>query len=388
MSSCPPRAAAGCLAVWLLCLTTPLRAQEPESPPDCLVQTEEDFLKLPPNVPVGTAVSVVYVKFAKLFEGQLKLFASQIPDGRLVVRDPGLIELLSRVPPVDSEQQKLVPRRSNIQVFGTIGRRGGEQVLEVQRIRLLESDEQWFTRRMKELSDQDPGKVIALAYEVSARAKLVDDEQERAGLQRLIQTLREKARAIERGQLPALPGGADAWIRFGRRYKDMDALVQVWSHAQVPEPLRRQADQALRQQGARLLLGTWYAYEAFKAKLGLVQAQDGGELRWVTPARAAFLKAIEAERKKWQGGVPDFGMFGESVLVQEAERGNVMRGMRKHHVLQVRRAGSEPGEYWLPVEVDRLRERYEQGTITWEQWVMPDGTRVYFYNTIVISKEP
>jgi hypothetical protein len=60
--------------------------------------------------------------------------------------------------------------------------------------------------------------------------------------------------------------------------------------------------------------------------------------------------------------------------------------MRKHHVLQVQR-GAEPGESWLPVRVDRLRERYDQGTITWEQWVMPDGTRVYFYNTIVISKE-
>lgn len=380
------------LLLLLLTCVWPARAQEPESPPDVLLQTEDEFLKLPPNVPNGTPISVVYIKFAKLFEGQLKLYASQIPDGRLVVRDPTLLDRLNRVPPLDSDGQKLVPRRSNIQVVGTLTRRSGELVLEVNKIRLLESDEQWFTRRMEQITDKDPGKVIALAYEVSARAKLVEDDQERAGLSRLVGTLREKARLLERDQLPSLPGGAEAWIRYGRRYKDMDALVEVWATQAVPEPVRRQAEQALRQQNAHLLLGTWYAYDAFKAKLGLVQAQDGGETRWVTPERAAFLKAIEAERKKWRNGVPDFGLFENSVLEEEAARGNLIRGMRKHHVLAVRRPGNAAGESWLPVQVDRLRERFEQGTITgtitWEQWVMPDGTRVYFYNKIVISKEP
>ena len=166
----------------------------------------------------------------------------------------------------------------------------------------------------------------------------------------------------------------------------------MWSTQAIPEPVRKQAEQALRQQNAHLLLGTWYAYEAFKTKLGLVQAQDGGETRWVTPERAAFLRAIEAERKKWRNGVPDFGLFENSVLEQEAASGNLIRGMRKDHVLAVRRPGIAAGESWLPVQVDRLRERFEQGTIsgtiTWEQWVMPDGTRVHFYNKIVISKEP
>ena len=371
----------------LLLAGAPALAQEPEAPADYLLQTEEEFLRLPPNTPAGTLVSVVYVKFLKLFQGQLKLFASQIPDGRLVVRDAALIERLERFSS-DSEGQKLSSRRSNIQVFGAV-RRGADErsfTLEVSRVRLLETDEQLFTRKAAQIPEGEWNRRLILAHEVSARAKLLDDDQERAGLYRLVKRLSDESRAQERAQLEPLPGGAEGWIRFGKRHKDVEVLASVCEAQKVPDALRQQAERELRALGARSYLGKWLAYEAFKQKLGLVQVQDGGEARWVSADRAAFLKAIEAEKKNWKTNVPDFGLFDDAFLLQEARNGKLLRGMKKPLVLQVARG--QAGESWIPVRVDRVRERYEQGPLTWEQWVMPDGTRVYFYNTFLISKEP
>lgn len=361
-------------------------AQEPERPSNCIVYDEGEFLtKLPPNTPAGTAVSIVYVKFRNLtFNGEVKLHQSQIPEQRLVVKDPALVQRLNKGE--DSDGARLLTRRSNIQLIGvTRTLPDGAIQLEVSRVKLLESDEQMFRRKLASLGADDWNGRLVLAHEVRQRGQMVEDEEERAGLSKLVRQLGDDARKLEQAQLEPLPAGAEAWLRFGRRYKEVDVLAQVHAHAGVPEPMRRQAEQLLKAQNARTFLGRWYSYEAYKARLGMVQIQAGGEARWVTADRAAFLKAIEAEK---QIVLPDFGSLTEEQLQEATRQGKVIRGMKKHHVLQISKGGETP---WLPVKVDRVREHLEKGpvkgTIVWEQWVMPEGTRIYFYNSFVISKE-
>ena len=86
----------------------------------------------------------------------------------------------------------------------------------------------------------------------------------------------------------------------------------------------------------------------------------------------------------WVASAAVLYFSSDDVLEEQARLGNVLRGMKKQHVLQVARPGAELP--WLPVRVDRVREKHPSGTIMWEQWVMPDGMKIYFYNTIVIDK--
>lgn len=364
----------------LLLVLAPVAAQEPERPANCAFYFEEDFLtKLPPNTPNGTAVTVVYLKFRILFEGTLKLHQSQVPDGRLVVRDQALAQKLTKLE--DSDGARLVPRRSNVQVIGTTLRTPDAIVLEVSRVKLLEQDEQMFRRKLGALPETDWNGRLALAREVHQRSAMVEDEAERAGLSKLVRQLGDEARKLEQEQLEPLPADAEDWLKFGRRYKEVEVLAQVHGHAQVPEPLRKQAEAALKTLNARTFLGRWYSYEAYKNKLGMVQLPDGS---WASADRAAFLKAVEKEKQDNRSLKTDFGSLTEDTIQVAVSQGKVIRGMKRHHVLQVVKDGETP---WLPARVDRVRERLEQGTIVWEQWVMPDGLRIYFYNSYVISKD-
>lgn len=356
------------------------RAQAPGQPErleGVTLLTDTQFTQLPPSTPDGERFSIVWVKFTKLFGDQLKMHQSPLGD-RLLVRDGALRGLLNANQ--DSEQQRLTPRRSNVQVVG-VGQRNPQGVyqLVVTRVRLLESDPEQFKRRAEALPKGDAAKRLELARALQARLRRyytggVDhDAQERRELVQLLRQLEEEARAIELAQLPPLPEGAEARLRAGERLKALGVVAQVWADDRVPADLRREAERILAEVlGARLYLGRWYALEDFKDLLNFERQADG---RWIPRERAEFVRICDDERRRIQQG-ESVQVLPAALLRQATE---VVKGMNKDMVLAMTRG--------YPARVDRVREQVGATTLTWELWVMDDGLRIYFVNGTVFRKD-
>lgn len=367
------RAPAFVLALALSIGAVPAAAQQPERPEGVTPLTEQQLKDLPASTPEGEKFSLVYAKLNKQFGELLKLHMSPIGD-KLLVKSAPLRTALEAGN--DSDGARIVPRRTNLQVFLHVERGQGGPALIVDRVKVVESDLEQYTRRAQALPASDATKRQELARVVKARLQRFyqrgsdHDPDERRGLVALQRDLEEAARTIEQAQLPALPGGAETRIDFGRRYKALNVLAQVWGNAQVAAELRARAAEALeRELGARLYLGRWYSYEDFKDLVDFEQV-DG---KWVPRERADLIRAADEQKKKLAAGEPT--PFVSPQILQQSKE--VVPGMNKDFVLGVTQA--------FPARVDRLREPGRDGTFVFEQWIMEDGLAIYFLRGTVFK---
>ncbi|MCO5165445.1 MAG: hypothetical protein M9894_03635 [Planctomycetes bacterium] len=361
----------GGLLLLALSLAAPARAQQPERAEGHEVLSDAQFAALGPTAPDGQRYNLLYVKFHKQFNELLKLHASPLVD-RIVVRDAQLRQLLLR----DQDSTgRPIPRRGNLQVIGTGQRSGQQYVLVATRVLALESDLEHARRRHAALGPKDArGRAELARYVQSRLARFHQDAEadpdERRDLAQLGRDLEREVREIELEQLPALPGGAETHLEVGRRLRALEVLAQVWEHPEVGAEVRAKAEQALTGElNAQRHLGRWLSYDEFKGQLGFVRAGD----RWVPRERAEFLQACEGERRRLLQHEP-LGVLPESLLRQSKE---VVKGMNKDMVL---------GLVHYPARVDRTREQLGASPVVFEQWVMPDGMRIYFVNGLVFQR--
>lgn len=356
----------------LLTLAGRAAAQQPERPEGHEVVSDTQFAALGPTTPDGQKYNLIYVKFNKQFNELLKLHASPLGE-RVVVRDAQLRQAL--LADTDSAG-KPIPRRGNLQLLGTGQRAGQTYVLVVTRVVSIESDLEHARRRVAALGASDAKARTDLVKYMQARLTRYyqdadADQGERRELVRLMRQLEEEVRTIELEQLPALPGGADAHIEVGRRFKALNVLAQVCDHPEVPAETRARAEQVLSQElGAQRYLGRWYTYEDFKDLVNFVRQGE----RWVPRERADFAAACEAEKRRLLQHEP-LSVLPEALLRQAKD---VVKGMNKDMALSLLQA--------YPTRVDRLREQLGSSALVFEQWIMADGVRVYFVNGLVFQK--
>lgn len=363
---------AAVVAASLLALAGPAAAQQPERPEGYEVVSDTQFAALGPSTPDGQKYNLIYVKHNKQFNELLKLHDSPLGE-RIIVRDPALRQAL--LADRDSNGRP-IPRRGNLQVLGVGQRVGQTYVLVATRVLSIESDIEHARRRADALSRTDVKGRNELARYIQARLnryyKDADaDQAERRALVDLMRKLEEQARTIELAQLPPLPGGAEAHIEAGRRFKALNVLAQVIEHPEVSAEVRARAEQVLTEDlNAQRYLGRWYSYEDFKDLVDFVRLGD----RWVPRERAEFVAACEAEKRRLLQHEP-LSVLPEALLRQAKD---VVKGMNKDMALSLLKT--------YPTRVDRLRDQLGSTNLVFEQWIMADGARVYFVNGLVFQK--
>jgi hypothetical protein len=377
-SRCPRLAPAATLLALVLsglAASPTARGQQPERVEGSTVVSDSQFAQLPATTADGEKYTIVYAKWFKVFNDQLKLQSSQLND-RVIVKDEALRTNLQQN--LDSDGNRLVPKRTNLQLTGTGVRTPKGYALLVTRVHALETDIECGVRRAAALAADDAPRRVELARYLQARllryfqGAADQDPNERRDLLRLMRRLEEEARSIELNRLPALPAGAEERIGFGQRNKAIGVLAQVWAHPEVPAELRAQALRVLRNElQAQLYLGQWYSYEDMKDLLDFERTADG---QWLPRSRVAFRRACDDVLKRLSAGEPLLALSEN--LLEEAK--DVVRGMNKDRVLLLK------GGY--PVRVDRLREQRGGTSIVLEEWAFEDGMLVRFVNGIVFEK--
>jgi hypothetical protein len=369
---------------FLLCALAPVYAQQPREVAGHPEMAPERFLEITQDRPDGLGVSISWLKFSRIFDATLKVYDEHFDD-LLRVEDPQLRALIA-TKGHDSTGSPLA-RRQNIQVVGT-GKRlpDGGYVLVVEHVYGLEGDLERYTRATRRLPKDDAAARLELAAEVRQRVKASLEGDERAPVLQLARSLEEAARAIERKQLPALPGGAETWLAFGRRYRQIRELDELWRHGKVPENLKRQAETILGQLGARRHLGRWLSEADYHETVGFVKRDE----RWVPKQyqelRVAADEQLAILRDPKQGG--PWPPASDAFLKKAAAEGSIVRGQRKTFALLA--ILQMTGKSQLPVRVDRWRERVEvqpgqEAARIWERWEMPDGRLLFFMQGRVIK---
>lgn len=350
-------------------------AQQPETLEGHQVVSDAQFAALGPTAPDGQRYSIVYAKFHKQFNEFLKLVSVPQLQERLIVRDAKLRDLLNRG--FDSSGTTPLTLRGNLQIIGTGKRAGQTYVLEVSRVLAIESDLEHAKRRVAALPAADAKARQELVRYVQARLQRyfqdpTADQVERRELVSIMRQLEDEVRTIEHEQLPALPGGAETHIEFGRRYQALNILAAVADHAEVSADMRARAEKALEQDlKAQRYLGRWYRYEDFKDLVGFAALGE----RWAPRDRVEFVQAAENEKRRLMKNEDPISVLPASLLAKSKE---VVRGMDKDMALSILQA--------YPVRVDRLREQLGANAVVFEQWVMEGGQRIYFINGLVFQK--
>lgn len=274
----------------------------------------------------------------------------------------------------DSDGKRLVTKKSNVQLFG-IGKRSSRgYTLMVNRVHLLDDFKEHFTELYAALPEGDANARLALVRRITRTVRAFPEDK--ASVQPLIATLRKEARTAEFDKLPALPAGLKEHLRFAKKHEDIELLSAAWGHEGLTDTDLNAIRQVLRDDlGARLYLGKWYAYDAFKRKMGFGEDADG---EWVPAGRLELLAASAEERKRRTNlEVPPQVDVG--LLDVAAKKGDVIAGMDKGRVIAAKRG--------FPISVIRVREKAGDRTLMWAQWIMEDRSKIYFLNGFAFKKE-
>lgn len=368
-------AAAGVLAfAFSFAFTAPLAAQDPE--------TREGYRPIPAHklrsAAVGKRYSIAYLKFNKVFDDDLKVYGGRQGkrivrarlEGKLKVRQKSKLHEALRVRK-DSTGKALVPKVSNIQVFGTVVQEGEERVLNVDRVVLLGTQLERFTKAAGELSPEDgTGRRELLRLMDYAVRNFPDDK---AAVAELHAKLLAEARKIAVAKLPELPEGAKERVEVGVAQSDIELVAEVWNHPDVGAKERKLAEAGLRKLRAIRYHGEWVPSSELKRELGfLVQKR-----RWVRQERIWLEEGIAREKQRLAERQPRRD-YSERDMLTFMKAGKIVRGMEKKWVIAARKAAGKKDFY--PVHVERLREKRDQQELLWELWITADGIQLFFFN--------
>ena len=354
-------------ALWAL-LAGLAAAQEPREIDNFPDMPADRFLQIIKDRPDGLGVSISWLKYSRIFNGELKVYEDGF-QGLLIVRDERLQARLAQKGQ-DSNNEPL-EKRQNIQVVGTGVRQGDGYVLIVQRVYGLEDDLARYGRRAQALPAADAAAHLQLVEEIRERARRSLTAEERPPVLRLAEQVEQRAMEIERAGLPALPAGAQTWLRFGQRYRQIDELAELVAHAEVEADVKQKGETLLSRLGARRYLGRWMSEANYHQAVGFAEVGD----RTLPVEQVELRSAAEAQLKKISGGAP-WPPAGAQLLLNAAQEGNLVPGQRKQVALLAIQVDQGP---MLPVRIDRWRQRVEEdASYVWERWLMPDDRVLFF----------
>ncbi|MGE4144016.1 MAG: hypothetical protein AB7N76_25520 [Planctomycetota bacterium] len=277
----------------------------------------------------------------------------------------------------------LEKKRSVVAVCGVVDGRA----LDVKWVAALPSDHDQFEQRLNALG-KDADKIADLARECAAQAGRYEDQDLR-GLVMLI--IRRELEVRQAALDPKDHAGRMALAaRWRAELNDAAAAIDQYSLVReaedAPAELHEKALEQLRALSAVRVRTDqknwrWVTYDDFKRSEGFIRRQQGGKdgpVVWIRREQAELFDAIagELERQKGQLDPPRTDPVN---CAKAARSGKVRRGQT---FAEVHKAAG------FPAQVYHLKRPLQDNPdAVWTQWILPDGSRVYFVNGWVISRQ-
>lgn len=279
---------------------------------------------------------------------------------------------------------KLTKRRSTVQIMGSAARLEDSVFLKVERVDKLPDDADRYRDALAKLG-ADPAKIHALAEDCRERAVRYEDDE----LGAMVREILRRELDVLSQQLPKDDhrGRLELASRYRKEVGDSSGAINLYAAVHEAESAPKElVDFAAKQlhvlRAVRVRIDmvnwSWVTYEEFKRSEGYIQRQDeDGVVRWLRRELAELRDAIAEERTR-QANQVDSPRSDPFKCAKDARSGKVRRGQT---FAEVRRAVGFPAQVyhiWAPLN-DKKNEQ-------WTQWVMADGTRIYFVSGWAISK--
>lgn len=284
-------------------------------------------------------------------------------------RDPRVQQALAiDVVPGTNPPEKLVGKKSRVQMFGQTKAVEGRVVFLVESVRRIEDDVSRLQGLVARVSS-DPDGLKALADQAKALAERFEDADLLSLYTQIVRQELDLRR--ERTQPQAFP----QWLTLAERYaalNDQTMAITIYSHVEGnAEPAERdQARQRLKALGAVSTHEGWIPYARYKTEEGFIErAEEDGRTRWVRKEEAEFDDAMAAERKLQAGTI----VVVRANAVQHGTAASAGRLERGQTLAEARVAGGQPVAVF-----HRRAPDPESRPALWTQWIFADGRRAYF----------
>jgi hypothetical protein len=356
----------------VLALAAKAAAQDP------VTVTEAELLASSWGAKEGKVVELVNVKFKDYFDPHVRLV--KLPNDKLRLDAAAHAALANNLSAFKTATGTLDKRgRSNVRIVG-VARDDSTHghIIDVTDVTRLPDDIEVFKKKADALPAGDADARIKLAEEAKKRAETFAEDD-----------VRELARGLFEGALDikkaALAKGDWAVaIDLAGKYKDLASaptkaialLGDIVLDASIEQAERDNARKVLEEKFQAVLhRDKWISKDDFKAALGYISYRDGaGNLQWKRRERVEFEQAVARQREANKND-PNLRKLLGSEYETAAAEGRPTIGMLKQEL--VRSKG-----YGFPELVDRFSEKPD---FTWDQWVMPDGSRFYFMNNVLFE---
>jgi hypothetical protein len=330
----------------------------------------------------GKLVELANVKFRDYFDPHVRLV--KLPADKLRLDASTRTALANNLSGFRTATGQLDKKgRSNVRVVG-IARDDSTHghYIDVTDVTRLPDDIDNFKKRADGLPAGDADARMKLADEARKRADTFSEDDVRE----FARTLYDAALDLKKAALPK--GDVAAAIDVAFKYRDLAGasskaialLGEVVLDASIEQAERDKARAILEKDlQAVLHRDKWISREEFKVALGYLQRRDGaGQIQWLRRERVEFEQAVAKQREANKND-PNLRKLLGSEYETAAAEGRPTIGMLKQELVRTK-------GYGFAELVDRFTEKSAgNADLTWDQWVMPDGSRFYFMNGILFD---
>lgn len=330
----------------------------------------------------GKTVELSNVKFRDFFQPNVRLV--KIPTEKLRLDADKYRDLADNLARWQTSTGPLDKKgRSNVRVLGVAhDDPSAGRVIDVTDVQRIGDDVELYKKRLDAIAATDADGRMKLADEARIRAETYDE----ADLRDWSRSCFDAALDVKKAALAK--GDVTAAIDLARRYRDLAAnpnkaialLGDIVLDLSIEQPDRDRAAKVLQGElGAVLHRDKWISKEEFKLALGYVARREPtGAITWVRRERIEFEQAVARQREANKND-PNLRKLLGSEYETAATNGQPTIGMYKQELVRTK-------GYGFPDLVDRFTEKSPgNGDLTWDQWVMSDGSRFYFMNGILFD---
>lgn len=349
---------------------------------DPLPITEAELTAASWGAKEGKVVELSNVKFKDYFDPNVRLV--KLPSDKLRLDANTHSALANNLSGFKTATGPLDRKgRSNVRIVG-VARDDSQHghIIEVTDVTRLPDDIEVFKKRAEGLPGNDADARMKLADEAKKRAETFGQDD----LRDWSKTIYDGALDIRKGALTK--GDVAAAIDVALKYRDLAGLPnkaiallgEIVLDASIDQAERAKASAVLENDLKAILhRDKWISKEEFKAALGYIQRKDGaGQNQWVRRERVEFEQAV-AKQREVNKNDPNLRKMLGSEYETAAGDGRPTIGMLKQELVRTK-------GYGFPDLVDRFTEKSQgNNDLTWDQWVMSDGSRFYFMNGILFE---
>lgn len=322
----------------------------------------------------GKTVVLANVKFKDFFRPNVRLV--KVPSEKLVLDPDANADLADNLAGWRTSTGALDRKgKSNVRVVGVArDDPSAGRIIVVSDVTRLPGDVEQYTKRAAALGPNDSEGRIRLGDEAKRRADYYGEEE----LLDWARQTYEQALDIRRQATPKTE--PKALIDLALRYRDLAQapnkaialLGDLLQEPTLPDAERERAQKLLEGDFQAVQhRGKWVSKEDFKLALGFVARRDGaGRVTWVRRERIEFEQVVTKQRQVNKQDPNPRKLLG-SQYEEAANKGEPIVGMYKQEVVRTKGVG-------FPQYVDRFSDPKSLGELSWDQWVMPDGSRCYF----------